>query len=108
MLPVVHKESRPPQVLLLHLGGKLLHVESLDDDIEILQHHEGDEGLVEVEAIVGALLQPPESKRCSSKPAEPARSLFEPSFIAAVKDDTNLLAWKSWSTTSGSTSPLST
>ena len=53
MLPVVHKESRPPQVLLLHLGGKLLHVESSDDDIEILQHHEGDEGLVEVEAIVG-------------------------------------------------------
>ena len=27
---------------------------------------------------------------------------------AAVKDDTNLLAWKSWSTTSGSTSPLLT
>ena len=81
MLPVVHKESRPPQVLLLHLGGKLLHVESSDDDIEILQHHEGDEGLVEVEAIVGALLQPPESKRCSSKPAEPARSLFEPSLL---------------------------
>ena len=56
MLLAVHKESRPSQVLLLHIGGKLLHVESLDDDIEILQHHEGDEGLVEVEAIVGALL----------------------------------------------------
>ena len=77
----MHKESRPPQVLLLHLGGKLLHVESSDDDIEILQHHEGDEGLVEVEAVIGALLQPPESKSCSSKPAEPAQSLFMPSLL---------------------------
>ena len=32
VLLAVDKESRPPQVLLLHLGGKLLHVKSLDDD----------------------------------------------------------------------------
>ena len=49
------------------------------EDIEITQHHEDDERLVEVETNVGALLEPPESKGCSSKPAEPARSLFMPS-----------------------------
>ena len=46
------------------------------EDIEITQHHEDDEGLVEVETNVGALLEPPESKSCSSKPAEPARNLL--------------------------------
>ena len=46
------------------------------EDIEITQHHEDDEGLVEVETNVGALLEPPESKGCSSKPAEPARKLL--------------------------------
>ena len=61
-----------------------------------------------MEAIVGALLQPPEGKHCSSKPAEPVQSLFEPSLLLWKMMYTNLLAWKSWSTTSRSTSPLST
>ena len=39
------------------------------------QHHELDEGLVEVETSVGALLEPPEGKCGSLVAAEPTRKL---------------------------------
>ena len=39
------------------------------------QHHELDEGLVEVETSVGALLEPPESERGGLEPTEPVFKL---------------------------------
>ena len=45
------------------------------EDMKKEQHHELDEGLVEVETSVGALLKPPESERGGLEPTEPVFKL---------------------------------
>ena len=68
------------------------------------QHLKGDDGLVKVEPSVGALLKPAESDCSSLVPTKPVRNL---NFVTE-EDETSLLAWWRWSTSSGSTSTLST
>ena len=68
------------------------------------QHLKGDDGLVKVEASVGALLKPAESDGSSLVPTKPVRNV---NFVAE-EDETSLLAWWRWSTSSGSASTLST
>ena len=59
------------------------------------QYHELDEGLVEVETSVGALLEPTESKRGGLEPTEPVFKLNRVllAFLGAEQDETDLLAW---------------
>ena len=105
----VHEEDGPAQEVPLHLVGELLQAE-FENDVTGFgrtpcpQHLKGDDGLVKVEPSVGALLKPAESDGSSLVPTKPVRNL---NFVAE-EDETSLLAWWRWSTSSGSTSTLST
>ena len=101
-----HQERGPPQVPLLHLVDKLLHVKSSEDDG---QRRHWDHTAPWRRRRLGRsgdqCWSPPWATREQKLQLQARRACAQ---FVAQEDGTNLLAWWSWSTTSWSTSPLST